>query len=63
MTDLGAALCLLLVLEGLLPFANPQGWKNTLRQLTELDDRTLRWIGLGAILLGLIGLRLLRGGA
>lgn len=50
--DLATALCLVLVIEGILPFLSPSGWKQGIRQLLVLDDRTLRIIGLGAMLLG-----------
>jgi len=44
--DLLAAVALVLVLEGILPFLNPQGLRKTLLTMSQLDDRTLRWIGL-----------------
>lgn len=50
--DLGTALCLVLVIEGMLPFLSPRGWKSGIRQLLDLDDRTLRAMGLGIMLLG-----------
>ncbi len=50
--DLGTALCLVLVIEGMLPFLSPRGWKSGVRQLLELDERTLRAMGLGIMLLG-----------
>jgi uncharacterized protein YjeT (DUF2065 family) len=50
--DLLAALALLLVIEGLLPFLNPQGLRRTLEQLRQLDDRALRLIGLASMVLG-----------
>ena len=42
----------MLVIEGILPFLSPRGWKSGVRQLLELDDRTLRMFGFGAMLLG-----------
>ena len=58
--DLGAALALLLVLEGLLPFLGPDALRRTLDQIIRLDDRTLRTIGLVSILAGLGLLALVR---
>lgn len=55
-SDLLAALALMLVLEGLLPFLNPAGWRRVFLQLAQHADRELR-IG-GAICMGL-GLLLL----
>lgn len=58
--DLGAAIALLLVLEGLLPFLSPDRLRRTLLQIIEVDDRTLRTIGLISILAGLGLLALVR---
>jgi uncharacterized protein len=48
-----AALALLLVLEGLLPFLSPGGWRHTFQRLLELRDGQLRFFGLCSILVGL----------
>jgi len=50
--DLGAALCLVLVIEGLLPFLSPRRWRGVMAQATAMDDRALRVAGLGSMLLG-----------
>ena len=50
--DLASALCLVLVIEGLLPFLSPRGWRGLVRQLAAVDDRTLRVTGLVMMLLG-----------
>jgi len=58
--ELGIAFCLLLVLEGILPFLNPRRWREAVVSLARLGDRQLRLIGLGSMLLGtalLYGLR------
>ncbi len=52
--DLWAALGLMLVLEGIMPFLNPEGMRRVLRQMSELDNRMFRLGGLGSMLLGLI---------
>jgi uncharacterized protein len=49
-----AALALVLVLEGLLPFLSPRGWRNTFQKLLTLQDGQLRFFGLCSILLGLL---------
>ncbi|MCA1798191.1 MAG: DUF2065 domain-containing protein [Xanthomonadaceae bacterium] len=59
-SDLGAAIALLLVLEGLLPFLSPDRLRRTLLQIINVDDRTLRTIGLVSILAGLGLLALVR---
>lgn len=58
--EIGIALCLMLVLEGILPFLFPQRWRATISQLSQLSDRQLRWIGLASMLLGTALLYLLR---
>ncbi len=51
--ELFAALCLVLVVEGLMPFLAPRIWRETMRKAAELSDGQLRSVGLIAILLGL----------
>ena len=52
----------MLVLEGLLPFLSPGGWRRTFLKLMELRDGQLRFFGLIAIVLGLASLWLLSPG-
>lgn len=58
--ELGIALCLMLVLEGILPFLSPQRWRAAFSQLLQLSDRQLRQVGLASMLLGTLLLYLLR---
>ena len=60
--DLWAAFALYLVLEGLVPFANPAGMRRTLAALSKLDDRTLCIFGLVSMIAGALLLYLVRGG-
>jgi uncharacterized protein YjeT (DUF2065 family) len=53
-SDLLAALGLFLVLEGIAPFANPQGLKRGLAKLLQVPDRELRIAGLGSMLIGVV---------
>ena len=53
-SDLLAAVALLLVLEGLLPFLNPDGTRRMFAQLAQLASRELRVAGLISMLLGLL---------
>ncbi len=48
------AFALLLVFEGIMPFLNPSGWRNSLRQVSEMDDKTLRLIGFISMMLGVM---------
>jgi len=59
--DLLAAIGLMLVLEGILPFSNPQRLKETLLQMLQLEERLLRLLGLGSMLIGLLLLYIVRG--
>ncbi|MDQ2696539.1 MAG: DUF2065 domain-containing protein [Pseudomonadota bacterium] len=58
--DLLAALGLMLVIEGILPFLNPNGMRQALLQLSQLNDRFLRLTGLGSMLCGLLLLYVIR---
>jgi uncharacterized protein YjeT (DUF2065 family) len=50
--DLLAAIALLLVIEGILPFLNPGGLRRTMLLISQLSDSTLRFAGLTSMLLG-----------
>ena len=52
-SSIGLALALMLVLEGLLPFAAPATWRDMFRRLLDLSDGQIRFIGLALILSGL----------
>jgi uncharacterized protein YjeT (DUF2065 family) len=60
-SDLWAACALYLVLEGLMPFANPGGMKRALAQLSQLDERTLRVAGFLSMVAGAVLLYVVRG--
>ncbi|MCS6995492.1 MAG: DUF2065 domain-containing protein [Casimicrobiaceae bacterium] len=55
MSDLIAAICLVLVLEGLMPFLFPAQWRETMQRAAQLSDGQLRTVGLMCIAAGLIG--------
>ena len=59
-SDLWAAFALYLVLEGLLPFANPGGTKRTMLKISQLDESTLRRVGLASMIGGLVLLYIVR---
>lgn len=50
--DLAVAFCLMLVIEGIIPFLSPHRWRKMLLMLDQIDDNTMRLIGLGSMLLG-----------
>ena len=51
--NLADAVALLLVIEGIMPFANPALLRRTMLQVAQMDDRVLRVAGLTSMLLGL----------
>ena len=52
--DLGVALALFLVLEGILPFLSPHAVRRILETVANLNDNQLRFAGLSSMLLGLV---------
>lgn len=58
--DILAALGLVLVLEGILPFVNPRGLREMLARISQINDRMLRLGGLVSMLTGLIVLYIVR---
>jgi len=57
--QLAIGFCLMLVLEGIVPFLYPQRWRNLVQQLALVDNRTLRIMGLVSMLLGTLILYLI----
>jgi hypothetical protein len=49
-----AALGLMLVLEGIMPFLFPESWRQTLSKLSQLQDGQMRFIGLSLMMSGLL---------
>lgn len=49
---LGKALCLVLVLEGMIPFLYPTRWRNLVMQLALISDRQLRIMGFVSMAIG-----------
>lgn len=50
--ELGKAFCLMLVLEGIIPFLYPARWRNLVVQLAIISDRQLRIMGLVSMVIG-----------
>ncbi len=55
---LPAAMALVLIIEGMFPFLSPARWREMLSAVGQLEDRTIRRLGLGSMLLGLLILNL-----
>ena len=53
-SDLLAALALVLIIEGIMPFVNPEGLRKMFAMALQLDDSTLRFLGLSSMIAGLV---------
>lgn len=59
--DLMVALCLVVVIEGIVPFLSPCSWRKMVLNAAQLDDRSLRIMGLASMLIGVGVLYLING--
>ena len=50
--ELGKAFCLMLVLEGIIPFLYPGRWRSLVVRLAIISDRQLRIMGLASMIIG-----------
>ena len=57
-SSLWLAFALVLVLEGLMPFLSPTGWRRMFEQVLKMNDGQIRFFGLCAVALGMIGIAL-----
>lgn len=53
-TSLLMAFALMLILEGLLPFLAPARWREAFLQIARLADGQIRFVGLTAMVAGLL---------
>ena len=60
-TEILTAVALVLVIEGLLPFASPGRYRQMVAQIVLLSDNHIRTVGLVVIVIGLALLYLVRG--
>ena len=58
--DLIRAIALVLVIEGMLPFLSPDGWRQAMIQAGRLSDKALRIIGLVSMIAGVLVLYMTR---
>ena len=49
---LPAAIALVFIVEGLMPFISPNRWRAMLAMAEQMDDRTIRNIGLASMVFG-----------
>ena len=59
-SDLLAAFAIYLILEGLLPFANPGGFKRFMAQMIAMPDQKVRNMGLVSMIAGVLLLYIVR---
>ncbi len=52
--ELGIALCLVLVIEGIVPFLYPRRWRDMALSLAQVDDRTMRLVGFASMVAGTV---------
>ena len=52
--ELGIAISLMLVIEGIIPFLYPGRWRKLVATLADIDNNSLRLMGLGSMIAGLI---------
>ena len=52
--EFGIAISLMLVIEGIIPFLYPGRWRQLVATLADVNNASLRLIGLGSMIAGLI---------
>jgi uncharacterized protein YjeT (DUF2065 family) len=60
-TELFSALALVMIIEGIIPFISPQGYKKSMQQMLAMPESKLRVVGLSLMLVGAILLFFIRG--
>jgi uncharacterized protein YjeT (DUF2065 family) len=51
---LAAAIALVFIIEGMLPFISPDRWRKLLSMADQMEDRVIRNIGLGSMVCGVV---------
>ncbi|MDX1519664.1 MAG: DUF2065 domain-containing protein [Gammaproteobacteria bacterium] len=49
-----AAIGLMLIIEGILPFLHPDGWRKVFLMAIQMNNSEIRFIGLTSMVLGLL---------
>jgi uncharacterized protein len=58
--ELAVALCMVLVIEGILPFLSPRSWRSVAEMARQVDDATVRMLGFASMVVGTTLLYLVR---
>ncbi len=59
-TELLSAIALVFILEGIMPFLNPNWIKRMFLAAAQLDNNSLRFVGVSSMLLGVVLLYIVR---
>jgi len=51
--EIGIAFSLMLIIEGIIPLLYPGRWRQLVATLADINDTSLRLIGLGSMLMGI----------
>ena len=51
--DIAVALCLVFVIEGMMPFISPGQWRKMVLNVAQMDDRSMRIMGLVSMVIGI----------
>lgn len=57
--EIGIALSLMLIIEGIIPFLYPGRWRQLVATLADINNTALRMMGLGSMIAGVILLYLI----
>ncbi len=52
--ELIIAACLVLVIEGIIPFLSPNRWREAVALMATLSNKQLRMMGLGSMIVGTV---------
>ena len=59
-TELLSAIALVFILEGIMPFLNPNWIKRVFHAASQLDNTSLRFVGVSSMLIGVVLLYIVR---
>lgn len=60
LVEILTGVCLVLVIEGILPFINPEGYKRAISAMLGVDNERLRIYGMCSMIAGVVLLTLIR---
>lgn len=60
LVDILTAFCLILVMQGILPFISPAAYKRAVQAMLEIPDAQLRMLALSSMIAGVVFLAIIR---